>query len=109
MTPPTRSAPAVATSPSCGTKPIAATAKYMQLVMGRRPWLKLDDYDLIKPNMCFFDVVMALGVEATETARTTSTFGETVTYEWTNGDGSRMTAVFTNDRLVTKAQAGLKR
>jgi hypothetical protein len=31
----------------------------------------------------------------------------TIMYSWTNLDGSRMTAMFQNDALVTKSQFGL--
>jgi hypothetical protein len=33
---------------------------------------------------------------------------DTVMYSWRNGDGSNMNAMFQNDRLIQKAQFGLK-
>lgn len=49
-----------------------------------------------------------IGSPGEEAARSSLAGYTTVMYSWKNANGSNMNAMFQNDRLVTKAQFGLR-
>ena len=73
------------------------------------------EYDRISEGMSYSQVVSVIGADGTEQAsnRMEGVPGvmESVTtkvYAWQNSDGSNMNAMFQNDKLIQKAQFGLK-
>jgi hypothetical protein len=76
--------------------------------------VSLADYNQIQTGMSYTQVESIIGSPGTETAHThmDGVSGvmpsiDDVIYSWQNADGSNMLAMFQNDRLTTKAQAGL--
>jgi hypothetical protein len=61
------------------------------------------DYELLKLGMTLTDAQATLG-RAVEVSRDATT----ATYKWSNNDGSEITAVFKDNRLVSKEQSGLR-
>gem|GEM_PF-2392633 len=61
------------------------------------------DYELLKTGMTITAAQASLG-RAIESSRDQTS----VTYKWTNGNGSGITAVFKGDCLISKQQSGLK-
>jgi len=83
------------------------------------PFLRSDivtiqEYNQIKDNMSYMEVVQIIGENGIEVSRTNMD-GQgvmqslnTVSYKWVNENGSNCLATFMNDRLKTIAQSGLK-
>jgi len=67
----------------------------------------MDDFRSLSSGEPYSSVV-ALVASGTEMSRVVSDGDATVAYSWTNPDGSNMNVIFQNNRLVSKAQAGLK-
>ena len=73
------------------------------------------EYKKITNGMSYRQVVEIIGTEGEEMSRSqmegipgmTSSI-DTVMYQWVNGNGSNMNAMFQNDKLINKAQFGLK-
>jgi hypothetical protein len=65
--------------------------------------VSLADYERLKVGMSLTDAQATLG-RAIEISRDETT----ATYKWVNGDGSEITAVFNDDRLVSKKQSGFQ-
>jgi hypothetical protein len=72
-------------------------------------------YDRLDNGMSYRQAVAVIGAEGEELARNRVEGApgvmesvETVMYAWTNADGSNMNAMFQNDKLMQKAQFGLK-
>lgn len=72
-------------------------------------------YDRIQKGMSYRQVVAVIGAEGEELSRNelegvpgVMESVETVMYQWQNGNGSNMNAIFQNDKLMQKAQFGLK-
>jgi hypothetical protein len=72
-------------------------------------------YDRIQKGMSYRQVVAVIGAEGEEVSRNelegvpgVMESVETVMYQWQNGNGSNMNAMFQNDKLMQKAQFGLK-
>jgi len=61
------------------------------------------EYELLKTGMTLTDAQAAIG-PAVEVSRNEAT----VTYEWANANGSKISAVFKNNRLLDKQQKGLR-
>jgi len=87
-----------------GVAPPAPAAQFLPPVrITLAQFLKLDDRD------SYNAAVRLLGQQyGTEISRTMIGGTTTVMYQWQNDDGSNMTAMFQNDRLVSKSQFGLK-
>ena len=73
------------------------------------------DYNQIRNGMSYREVVGIIGSQGEELSsnRMEGVPGvmdsiETTMYMWQNSDGSNMNAMFQNDKLVQKAQAGLR-
>ena len=73
------------------------------------------EYDQIRHGMSYSEVVSIIGARGEETGsdRMEGVPGlmesvYTVMYSWQNRDGSNMNAMFQNDKLMNKAQFGLK-
>ncbi len=73
------------------------------------------EYDRIRHGMSYSEVVSIIGARGEETVsnRMEGVPGVmesiyTVMYSWQNRDGSNMNAMFQNDKLMNKAQFGLK-
>jgi len=67
------------------------------------------EYDRIEPGQSLMVVETIIGHPGEELSRTDLAGAPTtVVYQWINADGSNMNAMFQNDRLVQKAQFGLK-
>jgi hypothetical protein len=72
-------------------------------------------YDQVREGMSYREVVHIMGSRGEENAssRMEGVPGvmrdlTTKAYSWVNPDGSNMTALFQNDKLIVKAQFGLK-
>ncbi len=77
--------------------------------------LTLEKYNRIQTGMSYTEVVNIIGYDGTEMSRnkldaipTISKEVITVMYMWQNSNGSNMNALFQNDKLMQKAQFGLK-
>ena len=84
--------------------PIERSPEYMlkviEILKARRPRAtSYNDYESLRA-----DAVRKLGLNYQEVSRA----GAAASYTWKNPDGSNVVCAFVNDRLVTKAQAGLK-
>ena len=74
-----------------------------------------DDYQRIQSGISYRQVVAIIGAEGEELSRNkingvpgVMESIETVMYQWVNGNGSNMNAIFQNNKLMQKAQFGLK-
>lgn len=74
-----------------------------------------DEYKQIKNGMSYNNVVSVIGAEGEEMSRNkmdgvpgVMASIETIMYQWVNKNGSNMNAMFQNDKLMQKAQFGLK-
>ena len=73
------------------------------------PTVTLDEYNRIQNGMTYGEANGIVGEKGKEMSRTEIPGAPlTVMYGWQNSDGSNMNAMFQNDKLVTKAQFGLK-
>ena len=75
----------------------------------------LDNYLQVRNNMSYSHVVRIIGVDGVENARNkieaipgVMDSVVSIMYSWTNDNGSGMNAIFQNDKLMQKAQFGLK-
>ncbi len=71
----------------------------------------LANYMRLKEGTSYADVVRILGAEGTDTgsgAKHSRSGSKVVQYLWRGEGGGSMTALFSNGRLVSKAQSGLK-
>ncbi|MBW4558706.1 MAG: hypothetical protein KME59_22810 [Trichormus sp. ATA11-4-KO1] len=61
------------------------------------------EYEQLKPGMSLIEVrsILYRGIEVNRSATI-------ATFVWENPDGSKITAVFENDKLKSKEQSGLK-
>jgi len=64
-------------------------------------------YKQVQAGMSIAKVETIVG-EGLETSRLETATSLTVSYMWQNADGSSMNATFQDNKLVTKAQVGLK-
>ena len=76
----------------------------------------LDEYSMIKNKMSYRQVVNIIGHEGEELSQNTidgipgvMDSVHTIMYQWPNNDFSSMNAMFQNDKLMQKAQMGLKK
>jgi hypothetical protein len=73
------------------------------------PTVTLSEFNQIQSEMSYSEVVGIIGASGAEQSRVEVPGApETVMYAWQNSDGSNMNAMFQDDKLVTKAQFGLK-
>ena len=71
--------------------------------------LNLIKYNNLRSGMTYSEAVITLGKSGTETSRVEiPNTPLTILYIWQNPDGSNLNATFQDDKLVTKAQFGLK-
>jgi hypothetical protein len=75
----------------------------------------LAEYSQIRSGMSYWEVRAVIGDAGTEMSRNhlegvpgVMESIDTVMYLWTNADGSNMNAMFQNDKLIQKAQFGLR-
>lgn len=75
----------------------------------------LAEYERVKTGMSYSEVVKIIGTAGEEITHSkmdgvpgVMESIETVMYQWVNGNGSNMNAMFQNNKLVQKAQLGLK-
>jgi len=69
--------------------------------------ITLDRYKQVQTGMPIAKVETIVG-EGQETSRSEAGGSLAVNYRWQNADGSKMNAMFQGNKLVTKAQSGLK-
>ena len=67
-----------------------------------------EEYSRVETGMSYSQVVDIVGSRGKEMSRTSLGGHTSVTVLWENWDGSNMIVSFSNDRVVTKAQAGLR-
>jgi len=74
-----------------------------------------DEYSQIRDGMSYRQVRIIIGDEGEELSRNhmdgvpgVMESVDTVMYQWINSNGSNMNAMFQNDKLIQKAQFGLK-
>lgn len=79
------------------------------------PVVTYSEYSRVQNGMSYDEVVSIIGERGREVSRghTEGVPGvmedlDTVMYDWVNNDGSNMSAMFQNDRLMNKAQFGLE-
>lgn len=65
-------------------------------------------FGLLQTGFSYKSVCDVLGSAGTEMSRSELAGTVTVMYSWTNADGSNMNAMFQNDRMISKAQFGLR-
>jgi hypothetical protein len=75
----------------------------------------MSKYEQIQNNMSYDQAVQIIGKHGVEMSRNhiqgvpgVMPSVDTVMYQWMNSGGSNMNAMFQNDKLVSKAQAGLR-
>lgn len=66
----------------------------------------MQDYQRLHAGMDYLDAIIAIG-SGEEMSRAAIAGFESKTYIWQNHDGSNIVAVFSNSKLVSKAQIGL--
>jgi hypothetical protein len=76
--------------------------------LGSNPVVTMDKFNKIQSGMSYQQVVNIIGKQGEESSRVDVSGYNTVLYMWQNGDGTNMNAMFQNDKLVSKAQFGLK-
>ena len=67
----------------------------------------ISKYNQITEGMSYGEVKSIMGSPGEELSRSNVAGYVTVMYAWKNPDGSNMNAMFQNDKLISKAQAGL--
>jgi hypothetical protein len=70
--------------------------------------VRLEQFFRIKTGMTYKQAASIVGSPGVESVRDAEAGILTVVYTWKNPDGSNMSAMFQNGRLINKAQAGLK-
>jgi hypothetical protein len=78
------------------------------LILSNTAPLSLYDYEHLHDGMSYPAVCFALLHYGKEASRVSLGGTTTVMYQWINPDGSNMNATFQDDRLVAKAQFGLR-
>jgi GYF domain 2 len=79
-----------------------------QPVFAPPPIVTQAQYDQILNDMTYEQVCAIIGTDGEELSRSNIAGITTVMYSWTNANGSNMNAMFQSDRLVNKAQFGLR-
>ena len=69
--------------------------------------LDMAAYSRIKAGMSYIAVRQIVGADGEEQSSSDLGGLQTVEYTWRNSDGADLTAIFQNDKLVSKAQVGL--
>lgn len=72
------------------------------------PAVSLAAFGSLRTGMSYSDAVGVIGQDGTEISRSDIAGTTTVMYMWKNADHSSMNAMFQRDKLVSKAQFGLK-
>lgn len=72
------------------------------------PSLTMDGYNRVKNGMTYDQVVAIVGKPSQELSRNEMAGTETVMYSWEGSLGANMNAMFQNNKLVQKAQFGLR-
>ena len=79
------------------------------------PVVTLSEYQKVANGMSYRQVAQIIGEPGEEISSShiegvpgVKASVDTVSYQWVNPDGSNMNAIFLNDRLITKAQFGLR-
>lgn len=79
------------------------------------PIVSMEKYNCIQSGMSYSEVVNIIGTPGTEMSRSDmpgikNVMKEitTIMYMWRNSDGTNMNAMFQNDKLISKAQFGLR-
>jgi hypothetical protein len=70
--------------------------------------LSMNQYNQIQTGMDYLEVMRILGRPGTELSRMDMAGYKTVMYGWANPDGSNLNVMLQNDRVISKAQFGLK-
>jgi len=66
------------------------------------PKVTMAEYNRVTEGMSYGDVVRVVGVRGNELSSSEFAGFRSVMYQWTNSDGSGMTAMFQDETLVTK-------
>lgn len=75
---------------------------------GAPPVVALEEYNAIREGMSYQEVASIIGDPGQEMSRSDIAGYNTVMYSWSNKNGSNMNAMFQNDKLINKAQIGLR-
>jgi hypothetical protein len=75
---------------------------------GASPIVTLTEYEQVRDGMSYAQTVGIIGAAGNEMSRSELAGFTTVMYGWSNSNGSNMNAMFQSDRLVNKAQFGLR-
>jgi hypothetical protein len=87
-----------------------ATNSYLQTGSTASPGVSLSQFQQLQAGMTYGEVVRILGSSGTEMSRSDIANISTVLYQWPGSGtmGANMNAMFQNDKLVNKAQFGLR-
>lgn len=90
-------------TPSAEPAPVAVEAPSAE------QGITMNKYNALRTGMSYREVATALGSEGKEMSSNEISGVKTVMYQWdSNSLGANMNAMFQNDKLVSKAQFGLK-
>lgn len=95
-------------TPDAGPRPGRDRTPARQEPARPEPTVTKAKYDAIATGMSYREACDALGESGEELSRNDLAGTTTVMYGWKNPDGSNMNAMFQNDKLVQKAQFGLR-
>lgn len=70
--------------------------------------ISMAQYGMLSTGMSYTDAVRLLGRDGQEMSSNDLAGVHTVMYQWASSDGGNMNAMFQGDKLVSKAQFGLK-
>lgn len=83
----------------CSSRPPAASGP---------PVVNLAGFEKLKPGMSYDEVKSAVGHEGSLPENSKSPGPGMVTASWANSDGSNMTVIFSDGKVMRKVQTGLK-
>lgn len=70
--------------------------------------ISLAQFNQLKTGMRYAEAVKILGAEGVVMSQSEFSKTTTIVYGWDVGFGQQMTALFQNDKLISKSQVGLK-
>jgi uncharacterized protein DUF3862 len=75
---------------------------------GQTPVVTKAEFDQVREGMSYEEVAQIIGASGEVLSSSDLGGTKTIMYSWQNGNGSNMNAMFQGDRLVNKAQFGLR-
>ena len=72
------------------------------------PVVSFIEFSQLRDGMTYTEAATVIGASGTLTAKSDIAGISTISYSWQNSDGSNAIVMFQNDKLIMKAQAGLR-